>query len=80
MKLNLLPRVVAVCKLIHALTDTPHLVETDENTVTLKNSALHLSVIMVFLVERASSVSFSGYEKHDLMFSNAKVITNTRSF
>lgn len=82
MKLNLPPRVAAVCELMHALTDTPHLVEIDEETVTLKNSAVHLCIIMVFLIERASSMSiyFSGCEKHNLMFSNTEVITNTRSF
>lgn len=82
MKLNLPPRVAAVCKLIHALTDSPHLVEIDNETVTLKNSAIHLCIIMVFLVERASCVTicFSGYEKDNLMFSNTEVTTNTRSF
>lgn len=49
MKLNLPPRVVAVCKLIHALTDTPHLV-VDEESVTLKNSAMHLCIILVLLI------------------------------
>lgn len=82
MKLNLPPRVVAVCKLIHALTHTQHLVEVDEESVTLKNSAVHLCIILVFFTKRASSMSvfFSGSEEHNVMFSNTEVITNTRSF
>lgn len=78
-KLNLPPRVATVCQVIHALTDTPHLVEIDKETVTVQNSVV-LLCIMVFLIERSSSVSvsFSGYERHNLMFSNTRVITNTR--